>query len=193
MSASVRCGSHVGIHALLLRYWAVGFDAVIAKFNNRGTTYGTRDNSWPRRPANLVVRVRNIVTSRIGRKFFDAEPGARRFLNVPGGQDPHRATHKVDRTAFRDELLKPASTGTVGDALEVAARSIPPGLCGSAVMISDGGSTDRHRGRAAVTGRFRCTRFSFDRMAVRSRQISERPATRAFQTFPKGSRALFRN
>ena len=62
--------------------------------------------------SNLVLCVRNVVSSGNG-KEFGAEPGASRFLDVPDGEKPHPERHKVSRTAFRDEVLKRASTGTV--------------------------------------------------------------------------------
>ncbi len=69
-----------------------------------------------------------------------------------------------ERTALEADILwvratggstldEPASaigvgTSPLGDALELAAQSIPSGLSGSVVLISDGRSTDRHWGRA---------------------------------------------
>ena len=49
-----------------------------------------------------------------------------------------------------DERASAIGVGTspLGDALELAAQSIPSGLSGSVMLISDGRSTDRHWGRA---------------------------------------------
>ena len=66
----------------------------------------------PNTPSNLVVCVRNVVADNGGKKF-GAEPGCTRFLNVPDGELPHPEKHEVPRTAFCDEVLKRASTGTV--------------------------------------------------------------------------------
>ena len=62
--------------------------------------------------SNLVLCVRNVVSNRDG-KAFGAEPGPSRFLDVPDGETPHPERHRISRAAFRDEVLKRASTGTV--------------------------------------------------------------------------------
>ena len=62
--------------------------------------------------SNLVLCVRNVVSGGDG-KAFGAEPGPGRFLDVPDGETPHPEKHRISRTAFRDEVLKRASTGTV--------------------------------------------------------------------------------
>ena len=62
--------------------------------------------------SNLVLCVRNVVSSGNG-KEFGAEPGPSRFLDVPDRETPHPERHRISRTAFRDEVLKRASTGTV--------------------------------------------------------------------------------
>ena len=62
--------------------------------------------------SNLVLCVRNVVSNANG-KAFGAEPGPSLFLDVPDGETPHPERHKINRTAFRDEVLKRACTGTV--------------------------------------------------------------------------------
>ena len=62
--------------------------------------------------SNLVFCVRNVVSNGNG-KAFGAEPGPSRFLDVPNGETPHPEEHRISRTAFRDEVLKRADTGTV--------------------------------------------------------------------------------
>ena len=62
--------------------------------------------------SNLVLCVRNVVSNGNG-KAFGAEPGPSRFLDVPDGETPHPERHRISRTAFRREVLKRASTGTV--------------------------------------------------------------------------------
>ena len=62
--------------------------------------------------SNLVLCVRNVVSDGNG-KAFGAEPGPSRFLDVPDGETPHPERHRISRTAFRDEVLKRAGTGTV--------------------------------------------------------------------------------
>ncbi len=65
----------------------------------------------PETLSNLVVCTRNVITTR-GRKEFGAEPGGSRFLNVPDGKDPDPERHRVTPTAFREEVLSRASTGS---------------------------------------------------------------------------------
>ena len=57
--------------------------------------------------SNLVLSVRNVVSSGNG-KEFGSEPGPSRFLDVPDGETPHPERHRIGRAAFRDEVLKRA-------------------------------------------------------------------------------------
>ena len=53
-----------------------------------------------------------------------------------------------DPGTAHDESLLGDGASPIGDALELAAQSIPAGLSGSVMLITDGRSTDRHWGRS---------------------------------------------
>ena len=54
----------------------------------------------------------------------------------------------TDASEAADESPLGAGGSPIGDALELAAQSIPAGLSGSVMLITDGRSTDRHWGRS---------------------------------------------
>ena len=65
-----------------------------------------------------------------------------------GGGEPVSLDAEVEWVRSGDAGSAPAHGGSpLGDALELAAQSIPAGLGGSVMLISDGRSTDRHWGR----------------------------------------------
>ena len=65
-----------------------------------------------------------------------------------GGGEPVSLDADVEWVRSADSGSTPVPGGSpLGDALELAAQSIPAGLGGSVMLISDGRSTDRHWGR----------------------------------------------
>ena len=65
-----------------------------------------------------------------------------------GGGEPVSLDAEVEWMRSGDVGSSPVHGGSpLGDALELAAQSIPAGLGGSVMLISDGRSTDRHWGR----------------------------------------------
>ena len=68
---------------------------------------------------------------------------------VPFDADIHWIrSDSVDSSGATGESPIGAGASPIGDALELAAQSIPAGLSGSIMMITDGHSTDRHWGRS---------------------------------------------
>ena len=101
-----------------------------------------RSGSLPPGERDAAVAVADDLLARLG-------AGQSATLVQVGGDEQVALDADIEWMRAPATGVSPAKDGesSLGDALELAAQSIPAGLSGSIMLISDGRSTDRHWGR----------------------------------------------